>query len=177
MAHFNRKHFVCKICGKKHYAKEYCRYHHTVYLSGGYFSYPRCKVCGKKVVRYREEELCSRHMKEWVRKSKPPRYAGNGGDKWGYKDYRMLKHKKKDRCQLCGSSYDLQIHHRDHNPRNSSLENIVTLCRKCHFSFHRKKKTTSKYIRLYGKTLSDLAREKGVSLHYMVKFMRESEEE
>ncbi len=31
---------------------------------------------------------------------------------------------------------DLVIHHIDSNPSNNSLENLITLCKKCHNHFH-----------------------------------------
>ena len=46
-------------------------------------------------------------------------------------------------CQQCGSKEDLTIHHIDGQGRNSknknnSLDNLITLCRKCHGRIHGK---------------------------------------
>ena len=43
------------------------------------------------------------------------------------------------RCQFCGALESLQIHHmewRSHLGRDT-LENLITLCSKCHASLHR----------------------------------------
>lgn len=39
-------------------------------------------------------------------------------------------------CQECGSKNVIQIHHRDGNPFNDSLENLAILCRGCHMREH-----------------------------------------
>ncbi|TES91739.1 MAG: HNH endonuclease [Candidatus Cloacimonadota bacterium] len=39
-------------------------------------------------------------------------------------------------CQECESTDTIQIHHRDRNPFNNSLENLDILCRLCHSRKH-----------------------------------------
>lgn len=57
-----------------------------------------------------------------------------------------------NRCEECGSTSDLQVHHKDplfgeqrfNNPKNR-LDNLLVLCRECHWKKHRhggKPKTT-----------------------------------
>lgn len=55
------------------------------------------------------------------------------------------KYNKK--CDICGSSYDLTIHHIDGNgrhkwerglPENNDIDNLQILCRRCHGSIHGK---------------------------------------
>jgi 5-methylcytosine-specific restriction endonuclease McrA len=41
-------------------------------------------------------------------------------------------------CQLCGRTQDLVVHHIDQNKHNSSLGNLITLCRSCHSKIHSK---------------------------------------
>lgn len=39
-------------------------------------------------------------------------------------------------CQICGEHKYLGIHHKDEDKRNSSLDNLVTLCASCHSKLH-----------------------------------------
>jgi 5-methylcytosine-specific restriction endonuclease McrA len=47
------------------------------------------------------------------------------------------------RCQTCGSSTDLQVHHVNLRSRlgDDAEENLVTLCAKCHNEVHQKSVT------------------------------------
>lgn len=44
-----------------------------------------------------------------------------------------------EKCQECGATEDLQVHHKDMNPRNNPLDgsNWLVLCRSCHAKGHR----------------------------------------
>lgn len=47
---------------------------------------------------------------------------------------------KAKRCEVCGyDEYDfcLDIHHKDENPENRDIENLIVLCVVCHRKFHR----------------------------------------
>lgn len=39
-------------------------------------------------------------------------------------------------CELCSSQENLQVHHKDRNPKNNSLSNLQTLCASCHNKEH-----------------------------------------
>ncbi len=75
------------------------------------------------------------------------------------------------RCECCGKKpkdiSKLQIHHKDGNKANHSPENLMLLYYKCHKSkFHtgtNAKKTTSKFIRLFGRTAKQIGLEYGIS--------------
>ena len=45
-------------------------------------------------------------------------------------------------CQKCGVAWDdnieFHIHHKDKNPLNNALENLVWLCLNCHYLAHHK---------------------------------------
>jgi 5-methylcytosine-specific restriction endonuclease McrA len=41
------------------------------------------------------------------------------------------------RCRDCGGVGDLVVHHVDGDARNHTLENLVTLCPRCHWLRHR----------------------------------------
>lgn len=48
-------------------------------------------------------------------------------------NYRKLK---KDKCELCGSKNYLCVHHKDGNRHNNALENLITVCKRCHQKHH-----------------------------------------
>ena len=136
MAHHNRKFFKCRItgCDGKHYARHLCRRHYDKWASGGLFEYPRCKLCGSKVVGRIKEELCYKcFAKEVKRKRKENRPI----PKWGYDQYRGLKKHLKKCCDRCKTTTKrLLIHHKDVNRRNCDPKNLQTLCHKCHAHAH-----------------------------------------
>ena len=39
-------------------------------------------------------------------------------------------------CEMCGRTGKMQIHHKDGNPFNNNLENLVILCKECHKKVH-----------------------------------------
>ena len=43
------------------------------------------------------------------------------------------------RCELCGSTKNLDIHHKDKNYNNNNLDNLQVLCRSCHMKQHKQK--------------------------------------
>jgi 5-methylcytosine-specific restriction endonuclease McrA len=42
------------------------------------------------------------------------------------------------RCQFCGASHNLQVHHKEFRSHSGedSEENLITLCSNCHSRFH-----------------------------------------
>lgn len=40
--------------------------------------------------------------------------------------------KKKSKCELCGSTRNLMVHHKDGNRKNNNASNLQTLCWSCH---------------------------------------------
>ena len=46
---------------------------------------------------------------------------------------------KKDECEICGSTQNLDIHHIDGNYQNNELDNLVCLCRSCHMKEEHRK--------------------------------------
>ena len=48
------------------------------------------------------------------------------------------QHDKEDyECPLCGSDGPFDVHHRDGNPGNGAISNLVALCEPCHKQLHR----------------------------------------
>jgi 5-methylcytosine-specific restriction endonuclease McrA len=39
-------------------------------------------------------------------------------------------------CGRCGANDNLSVHHLDGNPANNTLENVMTMCMKCHTTWH-----------------------------------------
>lgn len=54
----------------------------------------------------------------------------------GYREKALKELGKK--CQECGSSENLVVHHKDKNRANNNIENLEVLCRSCHQSKSRK---------------------------------------
>src|SRR3990167_4756853 len=50
----------------------------------------------------------------------------------------------KIKCKGNNKKSKLIIHHLDCNPYNNVIENLITLCRNCHMSFHRKDRATKR---------------------------------
>jgi thymidylate synthase ThyX len=48
------------------------------------------------------------------------------------------QHLVKSNCEICGTTESLLVHHIDENRENNSLDNLITLCTKCHQQVHSK---------------------------------------
>lgn len=48
-------------------------------------------------------------------------------------NYRKVR---KDECELCGSTINLCVHHIDGNRDNNDINNLLTVCKKCHQQHH-----------------------------------------
>ena len=68
--------------------------------------------------------------------------VNNRKSRWAMDNYK---------CSQCGSTSDLQVHHKDCIPRNvsnnHSVSNLITLCRSCHRQLHSKKLERNRYIK------------------------------
>jgi len=40
-------------------------------------------------------------------------------------------------CSLCGSTKNIQVHHKNRNRRDNRLENLMIVCRDCHWKIHK----------------------------------------
>lgn len=61
------------------------------------------------------------------------------------KKYRTLYHK----CEKCISTFDLLVHHIDHNRKNNKIENLQVLCTSCHAIIHKRIRNITRMRRFY----------------------------
>ncbi len=104
----------CLACGARLLRKQY--------PSGGFESGPRLlarKFCG---------HVC---MGRYAAPNGPAeRSVRNAGRT------KARRRKDRSRCERCGSTEAVEVHHRDRNPSNVAVENLESLCRKCHKRHH-----------------------------------------
>lgn len=48
-------------------------------------------------------------------------------------------------CEMCGSNKFLLVHHINHNRQDNRIENLQTLCKKCHQDIHTKRDLKGRY--------------------------------
>ena len=112
--------------------------------------YKKCEYCGKKLVRKRyngELEPFSQFKKRKYCDKECMRRAylkiGINNQTWSNahttarKINELILHKNK--CEICGSDKNLDIHHKDGNWNNNNLENLMCLCRSCHIKTERER--------------------------------------
>lgn len=135
----------CNICDRDHYARGYCRKHYNNLMAGRIIQPVKCITPGCKTLvipnmmtgrkdlpkdhKYTGKHCAYCELRMYMKIH--AKYKGDGGIKWGYKDYRTIKKWKKKTCKKCGKRKGLVITHRDGDKRNSKRGNIVTLCRSC----------------------------------------------
>src|SRR5689334_2122982 len=100
-----------------------------------------CQTCGKTFIRreaYLREvgvpKTCSRicHNRRIAAEAKTSgRLRGTGNPKWrgGIQIYRRFR---KDACERCGAKSKLIVHHKNEDRYDNRLDNLETLCRRCH---------------------------------------------
>jgi hypothetical protein len=114
-----------------------------------------CKQCNKPFQtesKRKDKRLCQECLKENQVKSVmrsrkkriPTTEIGVGSGKssknlnrpLGIQTYRRAKD---DKCIKCGSTKNLLVHHKDENRYNNSIDNLETLCKRCHQKLHTKR--------------------------------------
>ena len=109
-----------------------------------------CEYCGKKLERRFypncnkfEDMACFKRRKycDRVCMRKAFTHIGETTSNWSNTHYSARRINNlflhKDKCELCGKTGKLDIHHIDENPNNNSLDNLMCLCRSCHMKIHR----------------------------------------
>ena len=126
------KNYCCKKCQNK--AKEK-------------FVFVKCANCGKKIKKTPAElrasksgrSFCNRHCASIVNNSvyKSGKNSGNYKDGRASYRYRALAYYN-SKCSVCGYNIEkvLQVHHRDKDRKNNSVENLDVLCPTCHKEYH-----------------------------------------
>lgn len=122
------KTFTCKNCNKEFQkqTKSYAYY---------------CDDCRKIINR----KIALNHAYKTGRIKMPG--VGSGGNQKGinnhqwsnYKgEYSYKNHKDLPKyCELCNSTNNLCIHHKDKNRHNNIRDNLIVLCRSCHSKIHK----------------------------------------
>ena len=67
--------------------------------------------------------------------------------------------RSKGNCEICFKNA-YAVHHIDEDKSNHSLDNLIAVCKSCHYALHsgeNGKKKSSKYIRKYGYTIKEIA--------------------
>ncbi|MEI8123758.1 MAG: HNH endonuclease signature motif containing protein [bacterium] len=150
---------ICDFCGKKfkrkrsqiklaikHFCSAYCSDQGR--RRGKMI---KCFVCGKSVYKSLKDLNISKSKKyfcghicgnKWI--GEQQRAENNPNWDGGASSYKELLKRTgiKKECVLCGKD-DTRIlcaHHLDKNRRNNKMENLIWLCRNCHFLVHNYKK-------------------------------------
>lgn len=124
-----------------------------------------CKYCGKKLERIRfpsgrleclnsfdRRKYCDREcMKKGFLKLDSDKQSDRNGRATAQRINELILHK--DKCEICGSKKNIDVHHKDENPSNNVLDNLMVLCRSCHMKIHHPKpkcKVCGKPVKGYG---------------------------
>lgn len=108
-----------------------------------------CAYCDKKLERKRfsngsleylihfeRRKYCNRECMANSYREKPKTDTPS----WAVSHHRYRELKKADRCEICESTKNVDIHHIDGDWQNNSEQNLQALCRSCHMKAHRDKK-------------------------------------
>ena len=113
-----------------------------------------------------------------------PTMRGPGNPRWNggvseYQDHYLLKKARieklksvQGKCEICGERAGL-VHHIDETTSNHDLSNLLAVCRACHRILHNTEIggcKTSKYIRIFGMILEELANITGLSSATVMKW-------
>lgn len=111
-----------------------------------------CAYCGKEMHRVRFESGRLEDLSAFIRRKYCCRecmgkaFVKVGTDARGYAPSHHTARKlaylilnREYKCEKCGSTINVDVHHKDGNRNNNVPENIELLCRSCHMKEHNKK--------------------------------------
>ena len=148
----------CKICGRSFYIKpshqklgygKYCSMNCAI-AARRKGKYVVCETCGKEVWKQPMALKRSRSGKFFCSKScqtiwRNKEFSEERHPNWKGGEFvyiRIMKESKiKPICAHCGikDKRVLVVHHKDHNRKNYSVNNLIWLCRNCHYLIHNRK--------------------------------------
>jgi hypothetical protein len=75
----------------------------------------------------------------WLRSRDIEEVLKNGQGQYsrGFRRMRLLAlERDRHQCQVCGAKDNIIIHHKNNIKTDNKLDNLITLCQKCHFKIH-----------------------------------------
>jgi len=114
--------------------------------------------------RFRKGDKQANTGRTWFKKGHEPWYlSGSENPAWlggiSFEPYsvdwtetlkRAIRERDKYRCQEC-SEYGEDVHHIDYDKKNNDLENLITLCKKCHGKTNHNRKYWTEHFRNHQK--------------------------
>jgi hypothetical protein len=184
----NRVSFTCKIkgCKKNHSSKGYCKKHYAMFryrkIKGYSLDFTKsvfhqCEIPDCKNRTYRNKKYCCKHLyrikhhlpldlniRTSIKGERNPNWNGGTSEYPNHYQMKLLRIKKlkqtKGLCEIC-SEKGKEVHHKDGSKTNHTIKNFIFLCHKCHMKIFHSKPHISKYTKLYGMTLIEMARKYG----------------
>lgn len=100
------------------------------------------KTFAKKAeLEYEKEKIMERERKRKVRETVELEVYGKVKNKrqiFTNEEKCMIFDKFNNECAICGTKEGLHIHHKDQNPKNNQINNLILLCGVCHKKIHMK---------------------------------------
>lgn len=153
---------ICKECGKaltgrqKYFCSNSCKSKPLGRKTGGWNNQRvrlDCLRCGKSYYKppsqAKVSKYCSRLCQNRSQSDAMDR-TGYNNPMWkgGIQTYRQYK---KDKCERCGSTKHLLVHHKNRNRYDNKLDNLETLCKRCHQIEHEAGKNFPKGLEPWNK--------------------------
>ncbi len=191
---YRNKNKPCAVpgCTGKYYAKDLCRNHYNRKLKKGCLAssvrfYGKCSVSECEANAIGLLGFCAFHRERnhnGIDLNRPKGINGELNPHWngGVAEYPNHSQMKKIRktvleeenytCFYCGKPTK-QIHHTDNTKSNHDRSNLHACCHSCNIKFAGSHQ--SKYTKIYGKHLSELAEDLGIYAAKVIKMHRNGE--